>query len=80
MTLQQIPSEDRYRNKEGWLDTRHHFSFADYYDPKNMHFGPMRVFNDDLIDDDDQARNSEADAVVLEADPDGAEIILIDLP
>lgn len=32
-----------------WLDSHHHFSFADYYDPKNMHFGILRVFNDDLI-------------------------------
>ncbi len=33
----------------GWLDTRHHFSFADYYDPKRMHWGNLRVWNDDTI-------------------------------
>ena len=33
----------------GWLDARHHFSFADYYDPKRMGWGPIRVWNDDRI-------------------------------
>lgn len=33
----------------GWLDTKHHFSFADYYDPKRMHWGNLRVWNDDTI-------------------------------
>lgn len=35
--------------QHGWLDTRHHFSFADYYDPKRMHWGRLRVWNDDSI-------------------------------
>lgn len=33
----------------GWLDTRHHFSFADYFDPERMHWGALRVWNDDAI-------------------------------
>src|SRR5206468_6483870 len=33
----------------GWLDARHHFSFADYYDPKRMSWGRIRVWNDDTI-------------------------------
>ncbi|MFL5288859.1 MAG: pirin family protein [Rhodopila sp.] len=33
----------------GWLDTRHHFSFADYHDPQRMHWGALRVWNDDDI-------------------------------
>lgn len=33
----------------GWLDTRHHFSFAEYYDPRRMHWGNLRVWNDDTI-------------------------------
>jgi len=33
----------------GWLDAHHHFSFADYYDPKRMAWGNLRVWNDDAI-------------------------------
>ncbi|MDR1936531.1 MAG: pirin family protein [Candidatus Accumulibacter sp.] len=33
----------------GWLDTRHHFSFADYHDPGRMNWGALRVWNDDAI-------------------------------
>jgi hypothetical protein len=33
----------------GWLDARHHFSFADYHDPGRMGWGPLRVWNDDTI-------------------------------
>jgi len=33
----------------GWLDARHHFAFADYYDPKRMGWGRIRVWNDDQI-------------------------------
>lgn len=33
----------------GWLDASHHFSFADYRDPKRVHWGALRVWNDDTI-------------------------------
>ena len=33
----------------GWLKTRHHFSFADYYDPARVRWGRLRVWNDDEI-------------------------------
>src|ERR1700749_3141015 len=33
----------------GWLKAKHHFSFADYHDPKNMSHGSLRVWNDDEI-------------------------------
>ena len=34
----------------GWLDAKHHFSFADYYDPKRISWGSLRVWNDDTIE------------------------------
>jgi len=33
----------------GWLKARHHFSFADYHDPSRVHWGSLRVWNDDEI-------------------------------
>lgn len=42
-------SNEHYRNKADWLDTTHHFSFAEYIDPNKMNFGPLRVFNDDIV-------------------------------
>ncbi len=33
----------------GWLNAKHHFSFGEYYDPRNMGWGDIRVWNDDEI-------------------------------
>jgi redox-sensitive bicupin YhaK (pirin superfamily) len=33
----------------GWLKTHHSFSFADYFDPENLNWGTLRVFNDDTV-------------------------------
>lgn len=34
----------------GWLDTNHTFSFAHYYNPERVHFGALRVLNDDFVE------------------------------
>ncbi|MCB2379521.1 pirin family protein [Hymenobacter sp. BT635] len=48
--LKYIPATDRHHAAPvSWLSSYFLFSFADYYDPNNMHFGPLRVFNDDSI-------------------------------
>jgi redox-sensitive bicupin YhaK (pirin superfamily) len=44
-----IPSNARHHADHGWLSTYWHFSFSDYYDPENMNWGALRVFNDDVI-------------------------------
>ena len=44
-----IRSAERHFKDAGWLQTHWHFSFADYDDPENVHFGPLRVFNDDVV-------------------------------
>jgi redox-sensitive bicupin YhaK (pirin superfamily) len=47
--MQVIRSAARYHADHGWLKTWHHFSFNDYFDPANVSFGPLRVFNDDIV-------------------------------
>jgi hypothetical protein len=44
-----IKSGEHYHNEEDWLSTYWHFSFAHYQNPDKMNFGPLRVFNDDII-------------------------------
>lgn len=43
------PANSRFSADHGWLHSNFSFSFAEYYDPENMGFGPLRVFNDDII-------------------------------
>lgn len=47
--LKKIDSQNLYLANHGWLISRFHFSFSEYYNPKNIKFGVLRVLNDDLV-------------------------------
>ncbi|HWO98649.1 MAG TPA: pirin family protein [Bacillus sp. (in: firmicutes)] len=47
--IQLYPAESRHSVSNEWLQSRFSFSFGDYYDPSNLHFGPLRVLNDDIV-------------------------------
>lgn len=47
--LKKIDNRNMGTSNLGWLMSRFHFSFAEYYNPANMNFGVLRVLNDDLV-------------------------------
>jgi len=47
--IESVPFESLGRMDIDWLKARYHFSFANYFDPKRLGFGPLRVVNDDTI-------------------------------
>ncbi|KZL90383.1 pirin family protein [Clostridium magnum] len=48
--LKKIESRNMGSSNLGWLRSKFHFSFAEYYNPDNMNFGVLRVINDDLVE------------------------------
>lgn len=48
--LRKIESNNMGSSNLGWLRSKFHFSFAEYYNPNNINFGVLRVINDDLVD------------------------------
>lgn len=44
-----LPKEKMGTSNLGWLESRFHFSFAEYRNPENINFGVLRVLNDDII-------------------------------
>ena len=47
--LKKLPKESMGTSNLGWLESRFHFSFAEYRNPNNMNFGVLRVLNDDIV-------------------------------
>lgn len=66
-------AETRGQADHGWLKSFHTFSFANYYDPERIHFGALRVLNDDTIEagmgfDTHPHDNMEIISIPLEGD------------
>lgn len=71
--IKKIEAERRHLEDFGWLQARWLFSFSNYYDPSNVQFGTLRVFNDDIIQPDTgfdmhPHRDMEIVSIVLEGE------------
>ncbi len=44
--IKKLPKQNMGKSNLGWLQSRFHFSFAEYRNPKNINFGVLRVLND----------------------------------
>lgn len=49
MKTEIFKADSRGGANHGWLDTKHSYSFSTYFDPKRIHFGALRVVNDDIV-------------------------------
>ena len=47
--IKKLPKENMGKSNLGWLESRFHFSFAEYRNPNNINFGVLRVLNDDIV-------------------------------
>ena len=66
-------AESRGKANHGWLNSHHSFSFANYQNPERMHFGVLRVLNDDVVSEakgfgTHPHRNMEIISIPLEGD------------
>lgn len=71
--LRKLDNKNMGRSNLGWLKSIFHFSFAEYYNPKNMNFGVLRVLNDDIIEagtgfDTHPHRNMEIVSYVIDGE------------
>ncbi|GAA0070475.1 pirin family protein [Clostridium sardiniense] len=48
--IRHLENKNMGKSNLGWLKSSFYFSFAEYFNIDNMHFGPLRVLNDDLIE------------------------------
>jgi len=49
MNIVYHPADSRGHANHGWLNAKHSFSFASWYNPERIHFGMLRVLNDDIV-------------------------------
>ncbi|MDR2790013.1 MAG: pirin family protein [Campylobacteraceae bacterium] len=47
--VKKIDFNKLFLSDKGWLQSRFHFSFAEYYNPENINYGALRVMNDDIV-------------------------------